>query len=610
VRPADLAKDLKLGSSGASAGELQTALEAAAQPASRNGKRAAEALVIADEPGAGAAAPAFSVLKALRGKRILLIGVTGFIGKVWLTQLLTDVPQIGKVYLLIRKQRTNSSARRFEKIIQESPVFEPLHSRYNGDFADFINNKIEVVEGDLERAGLGLDPEKKRALQAELDLVVNSSGLTDFNPDLRDALSSNVGAPLNALEFVKGCAHAGLMHLSTCYVVGGRDGRVPETLTPNYTPKGVADFDAEREWKSLEEMVRNIEARSESPEMTAALKRQALGRRADPSSYSAKEVENVLRRNRQRWVRNRLTKAGEKRARHLGWPNTYTLTKSLAESLLVSRGGNVPIAIVRPSIVETSTRVPFSGWNEGINTSAPLSYLLGTYFRQLPTNERKCLDVIPVDMVCRGMTLIAAALVEHRNDLVYQLATSAINPCDMGRSIELTGLAHRKHYRAQQGFEHWVRMHFDTIPVSKSRYQKLSVPAQKAVVSGINRAAAKLQLKQPLVRAERDLGRVEKLIELYEPFILHNEQVFEADNVEKLSEELPPVEKADFAFDACSIDWWDYWINVHIPALRKWCYPLIEGRALEAQPKRSVQLAAIAGESADNEVSAESAPQA
>jgi thioester reductase-like protein len=609
VRPADLAKALKLGSAGAPAADLQTKLEEVARPASRNGKRAAEALVIGAEPKQGEPAPSLSVLKALRGKRILLIGVTGFIGKVWLTQLLTDVPQIGKVYLLIRKQRTNSSARRFEKIIQESPVFEPLHSRYNGDFADFINNKIEVVEGDLERADLGLDPEKKRALQADLDLVVNSSGLTDFNPDLRDALSSNVAAPLNALEFVRGCDHAGLMHLSTCYVVGGRDGRVPETVTPNYTPKGVADFDAEREWKSLDETVRNVAARSESPEMTAALKRQALGRRGDPSHHSAKEVENVLRRNRQRWVRNRLTKVGEKRARHLGWPNTYTLTKSLAESLLITRGGKVPIALVRPSIVETSTRLPFSGWNEGINTSAPLSYLLGTYFRQLPTNERKCLDVIPVDMVCRGMTLIAAALVERRNDRVYQLATSALNPCDMGRSIELTGLAHRKHYRAQHGFEHWARMHFDTIPVSKNRYQKLSVPAQKAVVSGINRAAAKLQLKQPLVRAERDLGRVEKLIELYEPFILHNEQVFEADNVEKLSEELPPEEKAQFAFDASSIDWWDYWINVHIPALRKWCYPLIEGRALEAQPKRSVQLAAIAGESADAEPASEPAQQ-
>jgi len=29
---------------------------------------------------------------------------------------------------------------------------------------------------------------------------------------------------------------------------------------------------------------------------------------------------------------------------------------------------------------------------------------------------------------------------------------------------------------------------------------------------------------------------------------------------------------------------------VHIPALRRWTYPLIEGRPLEARPRRSVQL--------------------
>ena len=84
--------------------------------------------------------------------------------------------------------------------------------------------------------------------------------------------------------------------------------------------------------------------------------------------------------------------------------------------MILRHGEGLPIAIVRPSIVETSTDQPFRGWNEGINTSAPLSYLLGTYFRQLPTNERKCLDVIPVDMVCRGMTLIAAAIIARRHE--------------------------------------------------------------------------------------------------------------------------------------------------------------------------------------------------
>ena len=126
------------------------------------------------------------------------------------------------------------------------------------------------------------------------------------------------------------------------------------------------------------------------------------------------------------------------------------------------------------------------------------------------------------------------------------------------------------------------------------------MPAQKAVISRINRVAALLQFKQPLVRQERGLDRIEKLIELYEPFILHNEQVFEAEHVQLLSDALPENERAAFAFDANIVDWWDYWINVHIPALRKWCYPLIEGRAIEAPPKRSVQFDAIAVQNDDS----------
>lgn len=580
-------------------------LEAAAQPTERSHPTGQRPLVLTD--GETRIAP-LSVRETLRGKHVMLIGVTGFIGKVWLAQILTDVPDIGRVYLLIRRQRSTTSERRFEKIAQESPVFEPLNIRHGGAFGRFLADRVEVVEGDLSRPDLGMDEAVRRRLAEVLDLVVNSSGLTDFNPDLREALAGNVAAPMNLLEFIRSSNHAALLHLSTCYVVGKRDGRVSEELHANYTPAGVADFDAEREWKSLEETIQNVEARSEGSEMTAALRRQALGRRSDPSKFPADEVDNVLRRNRQRWVRNRVTRIGMKRAQRLGWPNTYTLTKSIAESLLVSRGKGLPIAIVRPSIVETSTDFPFTGWNEGINTSAPLSYLLGTYFRQLPTNERKCLDVIPVDMVCRGMTLIAAALISRRHKSVYQLATSASNPCDMGRSIELTGLAHRKHYRAQQGLEHWLKLRFDTIPVSKSRYQKISVPAQKAVVSRINRVAALLQFKKPFARQERDLGRIEKLIELYEPFILYNEQVFEAQHVQLLSEILPEDERAAFGFDANVVDWWEYWINIHVPALRKWCYPLIEGRALEAQPKRSVQFNAIAQQGDSDEASAGSAP--
>src|SRR5258707_10749105 len=82
-------------------------------------------------------------------------------------------------------------------------------------------------------------------------------------------------------------------------------------------------------------------------------------------------------------------------------------------------------------------------------------------------------------MVCRGMTLVAAAIVARHNARVYQLGTSAINAVNIGCSIELTGLAHRKHYKTQQGIEHWLKVKFETIPVSKQRYERLSIPMQK-----------------------------------------------------------------------------------------------------------------------------------
>jgi len=530
-----------------------------------------------------------SVRRALAGKHVLLIGVTGFIGKVWLVDLLEQIPDIGQITLLIRRNRTTTAQRRFEKIVEESPTLDGLQKQYGTRLGEFLRQKIDVVEGDVSVSGLGLEEKARARLAQSLDLVVNSAGLTDFNPDLRDALSSNVESAEHLLNFIRASDHAALMHLSTCYVVGMRDGRVTENLHDSYNPANVKNFDAEREIASLREMMQHIEERSESPELARALRRQALGRGADEAYVAAPELDGVVKRNRSRWVRNKLVRVGMRRAQHLGWPNTYTFTKSLGESILARHGHDLPIAIVRPSIVESSQYTPFSGWNEGINTSGPLSYLLGTNFRQLPSNAKKCLDVIPVDMVCRGMTLIAAALIERKNARIYQLATSGINPCDMGRSIELTGLAHRKHYRTQQGIEHWLKVKFETIPVSKQRYERLSIPMQKAVVSGINRVAEKLRFKKsPLAKAERDLNRAEKLIELYEPFILHNEHVFECENARLLSAALPEDERSAFAFEPEAIDWWDYWINVHVPALRRWCYPLMEGRPLESRPPRDL----------------------
>src|SRR5258708_5586532 len=184
-----------------------------------------------------------SVRETLGNRHILLVGVTGFIGKVWLVDLLENVSNVGKITLLIRRNRTTSAQRRFEKIVEESPTFDGLQERYGRRLGAFLKEKVEVVEGDVSQPGLGMDEITQARLAKSLDLVVNSAGLTDFNPDLREALASNVDSTLHLLDFLRKCNRAGLMHLSTCYVVGMRDGRVTEELQDNYNPARDAAFD-------------------------------------------------------------------------------------------------------------------------------------------------------------------------------------------------------------------------------------------------------------------------------------------------------------------------------------------------------------------------------
>src|SRR5216684_5122925 len=263
--------------------DLDAATQTAARPPAPAGRAVA---ALGDVPRI----ERLAVRETLANRHILLVGVTGFIGKVWLVDLLENVSSIAKITLLIRRNRTTSAQRRFEKIIEESPAFDTLQERHGRQLGAFLKEKVEVVEGDVSRPGLGLDAATQARVAKSLDLIVNSAGLTDFNPDLREALASNVDSAVHLLEFLRRCDHTALMHLSTCYVVGMRDGRVGEELHDNYNPAGDANFDAAREIESLREMIHHIEARSESPELTRALRRQALGRAGDPASVPAAEL--------------------------------------------------------------------------------------------------------------------------------------------------------------------------------------------------------------------------------------------------------------------------------------------------------------------------------
>src|SRR4029077_12592375 len=97
----------------------------------------------------------------------------------------------------------------------------------------------------------------------------------------------------------------------------------------NYNPSRDPVFDAGKEIASLRETIRRVEERAESPELTKALRRQALGRGGDPSAVPATELDGVVKRNRLRWARNRLVRIGLRRAPPFGWADTDTFSERL-----------------------------------------------------------------------------------------------------------------------------------------------------------------------------------------------------------------------------------------------------------------------------------------
>ena len=54
------------------------------------------------------------------------------------------------------------------------------------------------------------------------------------------------------------------------------------------------------------------------------------------------------------------------RAKVYGWPNTYVFTKAMGEMVVGDLKGNMPVVIVRPTIVTSTLKEPFPGWAEGV----------------------------------------------------------------------------------------------------------------------------------------------------------------------------------------------------------------------------------------------------
>jgi len=507
-----------------------------------------------------------SVAQTLAGRELFITGTSGFLGKVLIAHLLHEVPDIGKLHLLVRPTKTRklsvSGADRFKKIALQSPCFRPLRDRYGAGFERLISDKIIIWEGDVTEPDCGLAEAVVQRLGPVIDVVVHVAGLTDFEPDPKKALEANTLGATHVLELTSRLERAMLLHTSTCYVVGQKSGHILEQVATT-TPNGKA-IDPEVELAAFE----------------ALAKGEAGVDQRDP----AVKIERA--------------KAATAHARSRGFPNTYTYSKALAELLLTKKAPlngtrrPVPLTIVRPAIIECAETFPFEGWNEGINTTGPLLWLIKSWFRHLPSKGDVRFDVVPVDTCSRAMIGIIAAMLAGKAQPVYQVGTSSTNPFTVGRAIELSNLAVRKDLGAtnKKPLERWGQRFFDTVAVgadedhtfAPNRLRRLARDLKSLVGSAAGAIPALRKGKDSadifLDDMDKSLGRVQRMLDLYRPFIHDNNWSFDNRNVRALDALMDDDSRARFGWAGDRIDWRKYWIDVLYPGLATWSMPLLENR--------------------------------
>ena len=510
------------------------------------------------------------IAESLAGRRIAITGSTGFLGTALVERILRSVPDC-ELVLIVRPGRRGAE-RRVSRDILHNDAFDRLRSELGKEaFEEMAARRITAVAGDVTDDGLGLDDEGRAALSG-CDLFIHSAAIVSFDSPLDQAVEINLLGSVRIVETLRGLdITPHLVAVSTCYVAGSRRGAAAEE------PVNQSPFFVDVDWRSEVDSARRIrsetETASRTPEKLAGFRNDAhkeLGAAGVPALSAKTELL------RTRWVEDRMAEAGRSRASSLGFPDAYAYTKALGEVALTESAGDVPVSIVRPSIIESALAEPVPGWIRGFRMAEPVivSYARGL-LKEFPGVPEGTVDVIPVDFVVAAICAVAARGPDPDappgGDIV-QVASGAENPLRYGKLVDL------------------VREWFTEHPIYDEHGQPISVPqwsfpGRGRVKQQLERAgsmldrahkafdvlpvrgrhamtAARLEEKRELV--DRAMGYVD----LYGAYA-ECEAVYGLERLLTLWGHLDDDDRAAFCFDPRGIDWDRYVPEVHLPSVVK-----------------------------------------
>jgi len=437
------------------------------------------------------------------GKNILVTGCTGFVGKVLLEKLLWDLPQVNRIYVLVRPKKGSSAAERFQKDIVDSPCFDRLRAR-EPEFHNFMQLKVAPIAGDMLKDGLSLSEADYQELIQNVNIIFNSAASVDFNQRLDQALQINTYGTLKVLQLAKACRSlVSFVQVSTAYVNSDRRGWVEERIYPMMRDPHML----------LEEL----------------------------SVLTVDEIERRL-------------------PEILGsFPNTYTFTKNLTEHLLVEEARNMPLCILRPTIIGGSWKEPYTGWVDSVAAAGAYYLMAGLgVVKTAIGNGNNIGDQVPVDTVTNAM-LVAAALLCSREELnVVHVGTSALNPVLWGKCAEVVQAYWRRHPPEKRV----SRVNFNFYQNKKLygvvRACKRKIPA--FLFLKYAQTTKNPNLLKTALKLQKLISREHMISSTFSHFTM-NEWIYSSQNLIEMQKHMNKEERSRFELDITKLDWHIYLSN-------------------------------------------------
>lgn len=507
------------------------------------------------------------IAEQLAGQRVLITGSTGFVGTALVERLLRCCPDT-ELVLLVRPSRRRSVEVRVAKELLRNDAFDRLRSELGRDgFDAMCAERITVLAGDVGRDGLGLS-DSDRAVFASCDTIIHSAATVSFDAPLDHAVEINLLGPTRLADLANELGvQPHLVAVSTCYVAGNHRGPAPEIEVKD------SPWFIDLDWRSEVEAARRIRSDAEAESRTPARLDEFREAAADElGAAGGPLLANKSEQLRTRWVADQMVEAGRSRAAFLGWPDAYAYTKAYAEEALRQNRGQVPVSVVRPSIIESAWAEPSPGWIRGFRMAEPviISYARGL-LTEFPGVPEGIVDVIPVDIVVAAIMAVAARGPSDDDSIpIVQVASGSCNPLGYDDLVDLV-----------QG---WFSEH----PLYDKHDQPISVaawsfPGRTSVERRLRRATTLIDKAETVLEwlplrgsrsefaadlAERrdELERASTYVELYGAYT-ECQAVYGTERLLELHQSLDPSDQESLSCDPRIVDWARYVTEIHLPSV-------------------------------------------